>query len=513
MASATKKRRLTKNEKRRLRKKLEKQKLKPPSAVILPTSSSKSESPTLNVDVVYVSQKLDEEVNPDAAQFKDVFAKFRSAEELMADVDTGDQSESNVGEDHLRNERLDDDEAVDEGDTINPKISRRMKKILKRQQVAKLKQEVDRPDVVEVHDATSSDPHLLIHLKAFRNTVPIPRHWSAKRKYLQGKRGVEKPPWQLPDFIAQTGIEKIRSATEEEQSAKQMARERVQPKMGRIDIDYAVLHDAFFKHQKKPPLTRHGELYYEGAEFEIQLKTRKPGNLSQALKMALGMPDGAPPPWLINMQRYGPPPSYPSLKIRGLNAPIPKGASFGFHPGGWGKPPVDQFGKPLYGNVFDKEEQTHSEENTTGTRIHWGEIAAEDSEEEEEEDEEEMEEDDDDEVESGRIHENALPEPAASYPVSTVPEKSEQDEVVDNEANERALDLRKASEGVSREGEKQLYKVIDQKSASIGPGIHGSSFQYSVDAESDEMSKVNISHRKEAKASSGANKPQDDFKF
>jgi hypothetical protein len=78
----------------------------------------------------------------------------------------------------------------------------------------------------------------------------------------------------------------------------------------------------------------------------------KPGMLSRELKDALGMPDGAPPPWLINMQvcsfnlnsavlllimplslanlnrcitfqRYGPPPSYPQLKIPGLNAPIP----------------------------------------------------------------------------------------------------------------------------------------------------------------------------------------------
>ena len=43
-------------------------------------------------------------------------------------------------------------------------------------------------------------------------------------------------------------------------------------------------------------------------------------------------------------QRYGPPPSYPHLKIPGLNAPIPPGASFGYHPGGWGKPPVDEVG-------------------------------------------------------------------------------------------------------------------------------------------------------------------------
>jgi splicing factor 3B subunit 2 len=30
---------------------------------------------------------------------------------------------------------------------------------------------------------------------------------------LQGKRGIEKQPFQLPDFIAATGIEKIRQVT------------------------------------------------------------------------------------------------------------------------------------------------------------------------------------------------------------------------------------------------------------------------------------------------------------
>ena len=42
------------------------------------------------------------------------------------------------------------------------------------------------------------------------------------------------------------------------------------------------------------------------------------------------------------MQRYGPPPSYPHLKIPGLNAPIPAGAKFGYGHGEWGKPPVDE---------------------------------------------------------------------------------------------------------------------------------------------------------------------------
>lgn len=62
--------------------------------------------------------------------------------------------------------------------------------------------------------------------------------------------------------------------------------------------------------------------------------------------------------------RYGPPPSYPSLKVKGLNAPIPPNATFGYHPGGWGKPPVDERGVPLYGNVFGQyEEREESDED------------------------------------------------------------------------------------------------------------------------------------------------------
>lgn len=137
-------------------------------------------------------------------------------------------------------------------------------------------------------------------------------------------------------------------------------RERVRPKLGRIDIDYQKLHDAFFKYQTKPLMTRMGDLYYEGKELEAAMREKKPGMLSDELRIALGMPVGPnahkfPPPWLIAMQRYGPPPSYPNLKVAGLNIPIPEGCAFGYHAGGWGKPPVDEFGKPLYGDVFGLE--------------------------------------------------------------------------------------------------------------------------------------------------------------
>lgn len=55
-------------------------------------------------------------------------------------------------------------------------------------------------------------------------------------------------------------------------------------------------------------MTIHGDLYYEGKEFETRLKEKKPGDLSEELRTALGMPIGPnchkiPPPWLIAQQR------------------------------------------------------------------------------------------------------------------------------------------------------------------------------------------------------------------
>jgi hypothetical protein len=91
----------------------------------------------------------------------------------------------------------------------------------------------------------------------------------------------------------------------------------MQPKMGKMDIDYQVLHDAFFRYQTKPKMTGVGEVYYEGKEFEANHEHIKPGKLSEDLREALGMPPGAPPPWLIYMQRCAP-------RLSGKNQSIPR---------------------------------------------------------------------------------------------------------------------------------------------------------------------------------------------
>ena len=55
----------------------------------------------------------------------------------------------------------------------------------------------------------------------------------------------------------------MRDAVKEKEDAaklKSKTRERVAPKMGKLDIDYQKLHDAFFRFQSKPKVTMHGEL-------------------------------------------------------------------------------------------------------------------------------------------------------------------------------------------------------------------------------------------------------------
>lgn len=287
------------------------------------------------------------------------------------------------------------------------------------------------------------------------------------------QRGFEKPPFKLPDFITRTGITEIRDTVADDEanmSARQKNRARVAPKMGAIDVDYRTLHDAFFKYQTKPSnLSRFGEIYYEGKELEVNMDIRPGGSLSETLREALGMTaETSPPPWLINMQRYGPPPSYPELKIPGLNTPLPSPeCQYGYHPGGWGKPPVDAYGRPLYGgNPFDPPGSSASKESKdmtmvtsdgkTVTKAEWGalptgDLAGEESEEEEESSGEEMEEESSEEEGEEEVVEgvqSVLPPPPIS---STAPE-----------------DLRKQTgeeTPLIAQPPKQLYQVIEQKQA------------------------------------------------
>ncbi|XP_022965450.1 splicing factor 3B subunit 2-like [Cucurbita maxima] len=445
------------SERRRRRRKKKNQK-KNQEAAAGEDSDASGDDTKENDDLLQVVEKVEIEYIPEKAElddsldeeFRRVFEKFNFSDVAGAEENENkDESAQNAAS--KKSDSDSDDEELDIQQKEKGGLSNKKKKLQRRMKIAELKQICLRPDVVEIWDATAADPKLLVYLKSYRNTVPVPRHWCQKRKFLQGKRGIEKQPFQLPDFIAATGIEKIRQAyieKEDSKKLKQKQRERMQPKMGKMDIDYQVLHDAFFKYQTKPKLTTLGDLYYEGKEFEVKLREMKPGMLSQELKEALGMPEGAPPPWLINMQRYGPPPSYPDLKIPGLNAPIPPGASFGYHPGGWGKPPVDEYGRPLYGDVFgvQQQEQANYEEEPVDKTKHWGDLEEEEEEEVEEEDEEEIEEE---EMQDGIESVDSL---------SSTPTGVETPDVIDLRKQQR------------KEPDRSLYQVLEEKEEKVAPG-------------------------------------------
>ncbi|XP_008204855.1 splicing factor 3B subunit 2 [Nasonia vitripennis] len=363
-----------------------------------------------------------------------------------------------------------------------PRISKRKMKKLTRLSVAELKQLVARPDVVEGHDVTARDPKLLVQLKAHRNTVPVPRHWCFKRKYLQGKRGIEKPPFDLPAFIKSTGITEMRASLQEKDESKTLKakmRERARPKLGKIDIDYQKLHDAFFKWQTKPRMTIHGDLYYEGKEFETRLKEKKPGDLTDELRTALGMPIGpscnkVPPPWLIAMQRYGPPPSYPNLKIPGLNAPIPEGCAFGYHAGGWGKPPVDETGRPLYGDVFGVA-RTAGGDNLDDEvdKGMWGEPESESSGDEDEEEEEEEEDEEGKEDATGLVTPGAegLITPSG---ITSIPAGLETPETIE-------LRKRKIESEMEGGDTPALFTVLqERRTENLGSSMMGSTHVYDM---------------------------------
>ncbi|PBP23777.1 splicing factor 3B [Diplocarpon rosae] len=396
--------------------------------------------------------------DPNFEMFRDIMEKFRASTE---DDEAGKAADPEKGEVFYD----DDDEIPDEDEDADKeaKLSKRKRKERDKLSVAELKALVPKPELVEWTDTSALDPRLLVQIKSYRNIVPVPSHWSLKREYLSSKRGVEKPPFALPKFIQETGIAEMRDAVLEKQndaSLKQKQRERVQPKMGKLDIDYQKLYEAFFRFQTKPELTRYGEVYYEGKEYETNLRHLRPGELSEELKEALNIPPGAPPPWLINQQRFGPPPSYPSLKIPGLNAPPPPGGAWGFHPGGYGKPPVDEFNRPLYGgDIFGVlQPQVNNQAGEPVERTLWGELQAPEDESEDEESEDEEDEEDDD-IPAGLQTPSGIETPGGLE--STVPSEYPGDVTVTGD-----FDVRKSKRGTDTEespASRSAYTVIPER--------------------------------------------------
>ncbi|MDB4430426.1 splicing factor 3B subunit 2, partial [bacterium] len=154
----------------------------------------------------------------DGQDINAVMRRFQNRAAVIYVTDEDNNATTDSTSNKNDDDNLQDDENGDGNDNNLTSLSKRKLKDKLRPTVAQLKQTVLHPELVEAHDVTAPDPQFLVYLKGISGTVPVPRHWGRKRKYLQGKRGVEKPPFALPDFIIKTGICDVRDATAEDES-------------------------------------------------------------------------------------------------------------------------------------------------------------------------------------------------------------------------------------------------------------------------------------------------------
>jgi splicing factor 3B subunit 2 len=208
------------NRRKRERKKREKEENKKQEAALkeaAAAASSEGKNEEEEVEIEYVAEPvlpppvaaaassvpagLPPGMNQDSPQnqpesMESVLRRFHQRAAVSAVV-TDDERKSPSTDAKLSTISSDEEGDYDDEDDEKKPMSKRKLRELTRPSVAELKRRVKRPDLVEAHDITAADPDFLIHLKSVSGTVPVPRHWGRKRKYLQGKRGFEKPPFQV----------------------------------------------------------------------------------------------------------------------------------------------------------------------------------------------------------------------------------------------------------------------------------------------------------------------------
>lgn len=248
-------------------------------------------------------------------QFQHVFAKFEQPSK---------SSSHNLIPQSLTTEHLESSDEESLSEEVEKPLSKRQRRKLNKVTIAELKAYSNRPNSVAWYDADAPDPYMCIAFKTSFNSIDVPSHWLQKKDYLSGKKGFEVPPFKLPKFIQDTGIAEMRNYDPE--SLKKEQRDRVQPKMGKLDIDYQKLHDAFFKYQTKPRYLKFGELYWEGREKADQHREivmhMRPGVVSKRLREAVGLSGndlGVIPPWVTLMNLIGKPPAYKHCIIPGVD--------------------------------------------------------------------------------------------------------------------------------------------------------------------------------------------------
>lgn len=428
---------------------------KPSTEIVKPTNDNDNDNKTeKEQEKERLLKDLYDPNSPAFQQFQGILSKFGGKRIEKA------KSPSPAKQQLIKKEVVESsDEYESDEETVSKRQLRRQTKV----PISTLKAIARNPQLVELSDIDANDPFILLSIKQNLNVVPVPSHWSSKRDYLSSKRGIEKAPFELPSYILETGIQDMRNS---DLSLRQQQRDRTQPKLGKLDIDFQKLHDAFFKYQTRPKLLAFGDVYYEGRETtdesDDKLGDIKPGRLSRELLVALGLPENGKtvPPWISTMNQLGKPPSYNNLIIPGIDI--------------------------TYANAgYLKEDE---EIVIGGEETHWGEIEREESEEEDSDDEESEEE----------IRELEDPdEPIVPY---------------DNELSDEDKPEEKVNIKPSLNEDKKLYTVIKDKDATVGDGLLSTDKVYDLGKDNSEPTSESHPQPKESEEQE-QEQEQPKFKF
>ena len=171
-AERNKRKRERKKREREERKK-EEEAQKAAAASDVATEEDKNKADDENVEIEYVAEPILSEEVEGLRKFKEMIpltgSGYLQENEKSGAIRVEEDNEDDVDEEERK------------------AMSKRKLREMLRPSVAELKRKVTRPELVEAHDITAADPEFLIELKSVPGTVPVPRNWGRKRKYLQGK--------------------------------------------------------------------------------------------------------------------------------------------------------------------------------------------------------------------------------------------------------------------------------------------------------------------------------------
>lgn len=280
-------------------------------------------------------------------QYSNVFEKFNVTDPIIPNNDNNNNinnDNNNNDEIHSRKEKntypttsINKDFDINHDNKISKKIDNKKRK--KQISLAYLKSISKYPQLIDLTDTNSMYPIINTKIKSNKNQVQPPNNWKNKKSYLSFNKSsfISKKPFELPDIIKLTEIQNLRvnDITTNSSTLKETSRNKVQPKLNSLDLNFEKLYNIFFKIGKnwKPKnLLPYGDLFYENrnlikdnSQNLINLNKKfKPGFLSDDLLKILNINKKNDnsfflPPWCKNFKKFGTPPSYKTMKIPNIN--------------------------------------------------------------------------------------------------------------------------------------------------------------------------------------------------